>query len=433
MKKRIVITGLGAVTPIGNDVESFWQSLVEARSGVTVMKSDTTDELLPAFVANVKEFDPVGIGLPSRKLKMMGRPAQLMLAAAAEASRMAGLDDNTNESLLKRCGIVVGVGMYNADISEFVRTLKAAQNALPNSSAQIDVEYFSRAAATEMFPLWLLRHIPNMVAAHTGIMLKIRGVSNTVMNGCASAAFAIGESMRVIERGEADVMLSAGVDSRVNSMSVLRYLKLGWQVEGTDDDPATVCKPFDQTAAGFVSGEAAGVLVLEEYLHAVDRGATILAEITGRGAGNDAYDVVRPHPQGRGLSRAISQCLKQNEQAMPIPEVVFASANGIPDFDSAAAQALRSSFNTFGISPSVTATRSLTGHTHAASFALDAIAAVKAISDNIVPPTINLKNPIDDFDFVFDEPQARPVSTAMVTGYGIGGHAGVLLLRRCEK
>lgn len=429
MKKRIVITGLGAVTPVGNDVESFWQSLVETRSGVTAMKAETTDDLLPVYVAKVKDFDLTRIGLPSRKLKMMGRPAQLMLAAAAEAGRMAGLDDNPKESLLKRCGIVVGVGMYNADISEFVRTLKAAQNAQPNGSAQIDIEYFSRAAATEMFPLWLLRHIPNMVAAHTGIMMKMRGVSNTVMNGCASAAFAIGESMRLIERGEADVMLAAGVDSRVNSMSVLRYLKLGWQVEGTDDDPATVCKPFDQTAAGFVSGEAAGVLVLEEYRHAVDRGATIFAEITGRGAGNDAYDVFHPHPQGRGLSKAISQCLSQNERASEIPDVIFASANGIPEYDSAAAQALRGTFNTWGISPSVTATRSLIGHTHAASFALDAIAAVKSLNGNIVPPTINLENPIDDFDFVLDEPRARPVSTAMVNGYGIGGHAGALLIQ----
>ena len=433
MKKRIVITGLGAVTPVGNDVESFWRSLVEARSGVSVMQAETSDDLLPTYVAKVKEFDPGRIGLPSRKLKMMGRPAQLMLAAAAEAGRMAGLDGNTNESLLERCGIVVGVGMLNADISEFVRTLKSAQNSLPNGSDQIDVEYFSRAAATEMFPLWLLRHIPNMVAAHTGIMLKIRGVSNTVMNGCASAAFAIGESIRVIERGEADVMLAAGVDSRVNSMSVLRYIKLGWQVEGTDDDPATVCKPFDRNAAGFVSGEAAGVLVLEEYRHAVERGATILAEISGCGAGNDAYDVFHPHPQGRGLSKAISNCLGRDDQNIQIPEAVFASANGIQEYDAATAQALKVSFNAYGITPTVTATRSLIGHTHAASFALDAIAAVKALNDNIVPPTINLENPIDDFDFVLDKPRARPIPAAMVTGYGIGGHAGALLIQGCEK
>jgi 3-oxoacyl-[acyl-carrier-protein] synthase II len=433
MKKRIVVTGLGAVTPAGNDVDSFWASLVEARSGITVMKAETTDDLLPTYVANVKEFDPGRIGLPLRKLKMMGRPAQLMLGAAAEASRMAGLSDNTNEKLLERCGIVVGVGMLNADISEFVRTIQSAQNSLPHPSDPIDVEYFSRAAATEMFPLWLLRHIPNMVAAHTGIMLKIRGVSNTVMNGCSSAAFAIGESMRVIERGEADVMLAAGVDSRVNSMSVLRYLKLGWQVEGTADDPATVSKPFDQNAAGFVSGEAAGVLVLEEYRHALDRGATILAEITGCGAGNDAFDVFHPHPEGRGLSRAISRCLRKSNSDIQIPDAVFASANGIPEYDCAAARALKDSFNAFGITASVTATRSLVGHSHAASFALDAIAAVKALNHNIIPPTINLKDPIDDFDFVINNARATPVRTAMVTGYGIGGHAGALTLRRCEQ
>ena len=432
MKKRIVITGLGAVTPIGNDVPTFWDALLAARSGVGLMKADTTDENLPVYVSAVKDFAPEEIGLPRKKLKMMGRTAQLMLAASAEASRDALLDAETMENLAERCGIIVGVGMLNAGISEFSSAFAVAQNSLADKTSAIDVETFSRAATAEMFPLWLLRYIPNMVAAHAGIFLQTRAASNTVMNGCASAAFAVGEAMRIIERGEADVMLAGGVDARINALAVLRYLELGWQTDEINKDAETVSKPFDRDTKGFVSGEAAGAIVLEDYEHAQKRNAKIYAEIVNCAAGNDAFDVLHPHPQGRGLTRAVSGCLKSNGENAPAPELVFASANGIPEYDAATAAALDNSFENFGLNPKVTATRSLLGHTHAASFALDAVAAVKSINENIAPPTLNLKNPIADFDFVGDESRKMPISAALITGYGFGGHAGALLLRRCE-
>ena len=434
MKKRIVITGLGAVTPLGNDVPTFWSALLAGRSGVDWMKADTTDENLPVYVAAVKDFAPEMIGLPRKKLKMMGRSAQLMLAAAAEASGDASLNPETRERLAERCGIIVGVGMLNPHIAEFSSTLQAARTALPDQRAAIDVETFSRAAAAEMFPLWLLRYIPNMVAAHAGIFLQTRAVSNTVMNGCASAAFAVGEAVRVIERGEADVMLAGGVDARVNTLAVLRYLELGWQTGENKASAESVSQPFDRRAAGFVSGEAAGALVLEEYEHAKKRGARIYAEIIGYGAGNDAYDVLRPHPEGRGLTRAVTRSLMNaNGENFFAPELVFASASGIPEYDSATARALRNSFEKFDFNPAVTATRALLGHTHAASFALDAIAAVKSLNEYLAPPTRNLTHPIADFDFIGESPREMPVSRVLVTGYGFGGHGGAVVLRRCEQ
>ena len=432
MKKRIVITGLGAVTPLGNDVPTFWESLLGARSGVDLMKAETRAEILPAMVAAVKDFAPEKIGLPRRKLKMMGRAAQLMLAASAEASRDAGLIGKTMENLADRCGLVVGAGMLNAEILELSSSIKTAQNSLADKTDAIDVEAFSRAATTELFPLWLLRYIPNMVAAHAGIFLQTRAVSNTIMNGCASAAFAIGEAVRVINRGEADVMLAGGVDARISTLAMLRYLELGWQTDEIKKDAASVSKPFDRDANGFVSGEAAGVIVLEDYEHAKKRNAKIYAEVINCGAGNDAFDVLHPHPEGRGLTRAVSDCLKSNGENAPAPELVFASANGVPEYDAATAAALKNSFEKFNFSPKVTATRSLLGHTHAASVALDAIAAVKSINENIAPPTLNLKNPIADFDFVRENSREMPISTVLITGFGFGGHAGALLLRRCE-
>ena len=432
MEKRIVITGLGAVTPIGNDVITFWQSLVEGHSGVGLMKADTSDEKLPYFVADVKDFDATKTGLHSRKLKLMGRTAQLMLGAVAQASREADLDSSAMENLAERCGIIVGVGMLNADITEFAKTITAARKNLTNETDPIDVESFSKAAETEMVPLWLLRHIPNMVAAHSGISLKTRGISNTIMNGCASAAFAVGEAARIIRRGDADVMFAGGVDARTNTFAVLRYLELGWQTKETDDS-TSASKPFDHNATGFVSGEASGVIVLESLEHAEKRGAKILAEIGNCGFGNDAFDVLRPEPEGRGLTRAISKCVSTEDKNFPLPEVVFSSASGVPEYDSAAAYALRNSFEKFVFNPTVTATRSILGHTHAASFALDAIAAVKSLDENIVPPTLNLLNPIADFDFVTKTSREMPISSALVTGYGIGGHAGAVTLRRFEQ
>ena len=343
MEKRIVITGLGAVTPIGNDVGSFWNALLAGRSGSSLMKADTSDEILSVLVAAVKDFDAGKTGLPSRKLKLMGRTAQLMLGAVAEAGREAGLDTETMEIIAERCGIIVGVGMLNADITEFAKTITAARKYLSGENDPIDVENFSRAADSEMVPLWLLRHIPNMVAAHSGISLKTRGVSNTVMNGCASAAFAIGEAARIIGRGDADVMLAGGVDARTNTFAVLRYLELGWQTKEVQDS-AGASKPFDQDAGGFVSGEASGAIVLESLEHAENRGAKIYAEIGNFGFGNDAFDVLHPHPQGRGLTRAVSKCLAPNEKDESLPEIVFSSANGIPEYDSAAAEALKNSF-----------------------------------------------------------------------------------------
>ena len=428
MEKRIVITGLGAVTPIGNDVGSFWNALLAGRSGSGLMKADTSDEILSVLVAAVKDFDAGKTGLPSRKLKLMGRTAQLMLGAVAEAGREAGLDSETMETIAERCGIIVGVGMLNADITEFVKTITAARKYLSDKNAPIDVENFSRAADSEMVPLWLLRHIPNMVAAHSSISLKTRGISNTVMNGCASAAFAIGEAARIIRRGDADVMLAGGVDARTNTFAVLRYLELGWQTKETKDS-AGASKPFDREAGGFVSGEASGAIVLESLERAEKRGAKIYAEIVNFGFGNDAFDVLHPHPEGRGLTRAVSKCLNDSS----LPEVIFSSANGIPEYDSAAAEALKNSFENFGFNPKVTATRSMLGHTHAASFALDTIAAVKSLDENIVPPTLNLTNPIADFDFAAETSCEMPISTALITGYGIGGHAGAITMRRFEQ
>ncbi len=434
--RRIVITGLGAITPIGNDVGEFWHALVNARSGVAPLQSCPTGDFRPHYAAEVKNFAPEHSGLPRRKLKMMGRHAQLALVAATEAAADAGLDAPETTVARERLGIILGVGMLNADVMELGRAFHATRefsnDALHSSTDDsFDFVAYGKAGAPQLFPLWLLRHIPNLTCAHASIALDARGVSNTITTGCVAAANAIGEAARVIARGDADVMLAGGADARVSPLAMLRYRDLGWLATRDDVDPTTVSSPFDERAAGFVGGEGAGVLVLEAFDHALARGAHIYAELLGYSAANDAYDLLLPHPEGRGLARAVSSCLKKSDVASAEVDAVFAPAASVPAFDLATASALATVQHATSKRLVVTATRSLLGHTHAASAALDCIAAVKAINESQLPPILNLRRPIADFDFVKDIARHADLTNVLVAAYGFGGHAAALTLRRC--
>jgi 3-oxoacyl-[acyl-carrier-protein] synthase II len=211
---------------------------------------------------------------------------------------------------------------------------------------------------------------------------------------------------------------------------MLRYRALGWLATRDDVEPAEVSAPFDESATGFVTGEGAAVLVLESLDHALARGVRIHAELAGYGAANDAYDFMRPHPEGRGLARAVSRCLDRSGLTMEETPAVFAPANGVPAFDRAVASALDRVLPPGASRPPITATRSVLGHTHAASAALDCVAAVSAIHDSRLPPTINLRRPIADLPFVAGEALETDVPAALVAAYGFGGHAAALVLRR---
>jgi 3-oxoacyl-[acyl-carrier-protein] synthase II len=421
--RRIVVTGLGAVTPVGNDVAQSWDALLSGRSGAAPLRGFSVNGSRPGYAAEIKDFAPERAGLPRKKLKMMGRHAQLAYAAVQEACADAGLTGETPVVDRARLGILLGVGMLNADVMELGRAFYETRRA--SEAGPLDIAIFERVAATELFPLWLLRHIPNLVAAHASIALDAQGPSNTIATGCVAAANAIGEAARLIARGDADVVIAGGADARVSPLAMLRYRDLGWLATRDDVGPSAVSAPFDRSAAGFVNGEAAAVLVLESLEHAQARGACVRAELAAYAAANDAYDLLQPHPEGCGLQRAMSTCVRRSGAA---PDVVFAPAASVPAYDRAAAAAIRKTFN--GNGPAVTATRSIVGHTHAASTGIDAVAAVMALETAHVPPTINLRRPIADLDFVGAGCLAREMSNALVAAYSFGGHAAALMLRR---
>jgi 3-oxoacyl-[acyl-carrier-protein] synthase II len=434
-QKRIVVTGLGAVTPLGNSVPAFWASLVAAQSGVSSIRAFPVNGFCPSYGAEVKAFSAETANLPRKRIKMMGRQAQLAFAAVEEACGDAKLSADDSPTAHARLGIILGVGMMDTDVMELGRAFHATARAQEQGetgddhSAGFDPVAFGHAGALQLFPLGMLRNIPNLAAAHASIALDAQGPSNTITTGCVAAANAIGEAARVIARGHADVLVAGGTDARVTPLGMLRYRGLGWLATRADVDPVEVSAPFDESAAGFVNGEGAGFVVLESLDHARRRGARIYAELSGYSAANDAYDLLLPHPKGRALTRALLGCLDRSGLGPESPDAVFAPASSIPAFDRAIAVSLSTVFGTTSEQPVITATRCLLGHTHAASAALDCVAAVKAIGASQLPPTINLKRPIAPLRFVGDAVMHTDVSTALVAAYGFGGHAAVLSLR----
>lgn len=427
--RRIVVTGLGAMTPVGNDPGTFWQALLAGRSGVRSIEGLAGSGARPSYSAEVQGLTPEVVGLPRKRLKIMGRPAQLAHGAVAQAWHDAGLDADGAVDR-RRLGIILGVGMLNADVNELGPAFRATADGCPD--APFDLAAFGRRGSPHLFPLWLLRHIPNLAAAHASISLDAQGPSNTIATGCVAGANAIGEAARLIARGDADVILAGGTDARTTPFALLRYRELGWLATREDVPPAAASAPFDESATGFVSGEGAGIVVLEALDHAQRRGARILAELAGYGAANDAHDVFAPHPAGRGLARALSICLDRTGIATDDVDVVFAPAPSVPAFDRAIAASLGRVFDTPTGSPAITATRSILGHTHAASPALDSIAAIQSLQTSQVPGTLNLDAPIADLPFVRGATREAPVGTALVGAYGFGGHAAALAWRRYQ-
>jgi len=429
-----VLTGLGAITPVGCSPREFWQSLDERRSGVASVRAFRADDVRPSYAAEVKDFRPESDGLPRKKAKVMGRHAQFAYAAARQAYEDAGLVDCPALDR-KRLGVVLGIGMLNADVIELGRAFHAMAcapetNGVEENGGSFDHVKFGRVCPSQLFPLWLLRHIPNLAAAHVSIGVDAQGPSNTITTGCVSAANAIGEAARIIARGDADVLLAGGADARVSPLGMLRYRELGWLATRDDIEPTAVSAPFDASASGFVNGEGAGVVVLEALDHARDRGARVYAELVGYGAANDGCEVFRPDPAGRALTRATRACLETCGLTQDDADVMFAPATSVPSFDRAVASGLEAAFSRTGKRPVVTATRSLVGHTHAASVALDCVAAVKSIEHARIPATINVEHPVTNLPLARGESCCMDISAAVVTAYGFGGHAAAIALRR---
>ncbi|WP_027483847.1 beta-ketoacyl-ACP synthase II [Deinococcus pimensis] len=409
--KRVVITGLGPLTPIGMGAEAFAEAQRAGRSGIGPITRFDASPISCRIAGEVK--DDYLQFLDAREARRVDRYVQYALAAAALAVRDSGM---TEEELRgERTGTLVGSGIGGMETFE----------------AQAKV-FFERGAG-RISPMFIPMMIANMASGHVAMRYGATGPSSTVVTACATGSGALGEAMRYIQLGEADVMLAGGSEAAVTPMAIGGFANMK-AVSTRNDEPHRASRPFSASRDGFVLGEGAGIVVLEELEHARARGARIYAELLGYGVSADAHHVTMPAPEGRGAQVAMRMALRS--AGVNPEEVGYVNAHGTstPANDLAETQAIKSVFGAHARELMVSSTKSMTGHLLGAAGAIEAIATAQALADGVIPPTINLDDPDPelDLDYVPHEAREARVKVAMSNSFAFGGQNAVLVMRTFE-
>ena len=406
---RVVVTGMGAVTPLGLTVASFWDGLIRGRSGIRRISAFDPSELRSQIAGEVKDFDPLAAFSHPKDARHADRYSHFAVAAAREAFLQAGLGDSGFDA--RRIGVVIGSS--NGGITTLTEQFRALTEA--------------GARRLSPFAIPMLRN--NMAAALVAREWGLQGPSFGVGAACATASNSIGEACRLIRSGEADVVFAGGSEAPICELIVGGFCAMR-ALSTRNDAPHEASRPFDRERDGFVIAEGAGVLVMEEESHARRRGAAILAEVAGHGATTDAHHITQPRPDGTAAMRAMSAALAQ---ARCLPEnvsCIMAHATGTRSGDRAEATALASVFPQRRVP--ITAVKSMTGHLCGASGAIELIAAIQAIEHGVIPPTINLlqPDPENDLDCVAQQPREARIDAVLCNAFGFGGANSSLVVRR---
>jgi 3-oxoacyl-[acyl-carrier-protein] synthase II len=433
MTERVAVTGAGVVTPIGCGYEAYRDGLRAGQSGCGPITRFDCAGLDTRIAAEVCEADAALEAWvePRKAVKTMSRAALFAVAAAAMARRHAGLERGGADPA--RVAVVMGAGgMGPTDLDLLATQVQAAIDAARDvGTGAWDIPTFARLFAGRTNPLATLRGLPNLAAAHVAIQHDARGPNATITTACCAGTQAIGEGLRLIQRGDADVVLAGGTDAAVNPVAVLGFSLLG-TLSRRNDEPARASRPFDRGRDGFVVGEGAGVVVLEREAFARARGARVLAELAGYGLTCDAYRITDERPDADGAARAISACLADAGLAPREVEYVNAHGTGTRMNDVTETRALvRSLGPCAGVIP-VSSTKSMIGHLLAAAGAVELVAAIVALREGFVPPTINLEAPDMECDLDYVPNVARPATpaSALSTSFGFGGQNACLAIRR---
>ena len=408
--QRVVVTGLGAVTPIGNDVSSYWEGLSTGRNGVAGITLFDASRHACRFAAEVKNFDPSG-WLEPKESKRWDRFCQFGVVAAKQAVAHAGL--SINESNQHRVGTAIGSGVGGLLMME--------------TQAQV----LNARGPDRVSPFCVPMMIPNMAAGLTAIALGAKGPSTAVATACAAGSNAIGDAFRLIQLGLADVMVAGGAESAITPLGVAGFASAK-ALSFRNDDPATASRPFDAERNGFVIGEGAGVLVLESLEHAQARGAQILAEVVGYGMTCDAHHITSPSPGGTGGAEAIRLALLDAQLEPGAVDYINAHGTSTQANDSNETSAIKSALGARAHQIPVSSTKSMTGHLLGGSGGIEAVAAVLAMEHNLVPPTINYQNPDPacDLDVVPNQAREHTLNVVLSNSFGFGGHNVCLAFRR---
>jgi 3-oxoacyl-[acyl-carrier-protein] synthase II len=410
--RRVVVTGLGTINPLGLDVDSFWKSAREGVSGVGEITAFDTSDLKVHIAAEVGGFEPERY-IERKEARRLDRYHQLFWASTAQALEDAGITYEEDDPAALRAGVVVGSGI--GGIGSFEGNYNTLRDRGPD----------------RISPLAITQIISNMAAGLVSIRYNLFGPNTCVVTACAASANAIGDAAEIIKRGDADVMVAGGAEAPVCEFALAGFAQ-SRALSTRNDDPQGASRPFDADRDGFVMGEGAATLVLEEREHALARGAGIYAEIAGYGMSSDGYHITLPRPGGAGAARAMRNALDNAGIAPTDIDYVNAHGTSTPANDATETAAIKTVFGDHGYRIPISSTKSMTGHLMGAAGALESIACIMAIRDGVVPPTINYNTPDPDcdLDYVPNEARNVDVSAAMTNSFGFGGHNVALVLKR---
>jgi 3-oxoacyl-[acyl-carrier-protein] synthase II len=414
MKRRVVVTGMGALTPVGNDVASTWSALVAGESGAAnITKFDATTWPV-RFACELKGFDPLQY-MDRKEAKRADHYTQYAVAASAQAMKDAALEQGANVDP-DRMGVIIGSGIGG---------LKAFEE-------QHDV--YRERGQSKISPFFIPMFIADIAAGIVSMRFNAKGPNYATVSACATSAHAIGDAFRTIQYGDADVMITGGSEATVTPMAIGGFANMKALSE-RNESPATASRPFDATRDGFVMGEGAGVVVLEELEHAKRRGAKIYAEIVGYGATGDAYHLTAPAPDGEGAQRAMKRAL--NDAGLGVGDVQYINAHGTstPANDLNETRAIKAVFGERAKDINVSSTKSATGHMLGAAGAVEFIVCAHVVRECMVPPTINYETPDPELDLNYtpNAPAKRDVRAALSNSFGFGGHNVALAIQRFEE
>ncbi|USK40276.1 beta-ketoacyl-ACP synthase II [Cytobacillus firmus] len=410
-KRRVVVTGIGAVTPLGNNTETTWENIKSGVSGVGPLTRLNADEYPAKVAAEVKDFNPEDF-FDKKDARKMDRFTHYAVASSMMAVRDANLqitDENAH-----RIGVWIGSGIGGMETFEN------------------QYEIFMKRGYRRVSPFFVPMMIPDMATGQVSIYLGAKGFNSCTVTACATGTNSIGDAFKVIQRGDADAMISGGAEAPITKMSVAGFCAN--TALSTNPDPKTASRPFDQNRDGFVIGEGAGIVVLEELEHALARGAKIYAEIVGYGATGDAYHITAPAPGGEGGARAMKMAIEDG--GLKPDDIDYINAHGTStDYnDKFETLAIKEVFGEHAYNLAVSSTKSMTGHLLGAAGGIEAIFTVLAMKEGILPPTINLENPDPecDLDYVPNKAREKEITAAMSNSLGFGGHNATIVFKRYE-
>jgi len=411
-KRRVVVTGIGVISPIGIGKEEYFKGLKEGKCGVDYITRFDTAGYDTKIAAEVRDFDPCEY-IDKKECRRMDRFTQYAVAASKMAVSDAGLDVDSVDS--DRFGVCIGSGIGGMETLETQHTI------------------LREKGPGRVSPFMVPMMISNIASGNVSIALKAKGPNTTVVTACASGTNAIGEAFRTIQRGDADLMVTGGTEASITPLSLAGFCSMK-ALSTRNDDPKTASRPFDKDRDGFVMGEGAGMLIVEELEHAQKRGAVIYGEVVGYGATGDAYHITAPSPDAYGAYKAMQMAV--NDAGVDAKEIDYINAHGTSTDlnDKLETMAIKRLLGEDAKKVAISSTKSMTGHLLGAAGAIEAIACLMAINEGVIPPTINYTTPDEecDLDYVPNEARNREVKYAISNSLGFGGHNASIMLKKYE-